>query len=125
MMKKNNFMKILVILPLLFLFAGNVSAQSQERIDKMIKYYNSGVNYETDGYVEKAMESYKKALSVGRITIRSTPEVKKIYCMSAINLGNIYLYQNNIGQFYKYYKIAAQLGDEYAAKALLAHGFSY
>ncbi|HEX2983203.1 MAG TPA: hypothetical protein VHO28_06630 [Ignavibacteriales bacterium] len=123
-MKKINFHIVLAIISFFSLSQG-AAAQSQERIDKMISYYNSGVNYESDGYVEKAMESYKKALTVARITIRSTPQVRKIYCMSAINLGNIYLYQNNLGQFYKYYKIAAQLGDEYAARALTSHGFSY
>lgn len=104
------------------LFNLNIKAQNPPPVDEMIRYFNAGLRYEQNGYTKKAIESYKKALSMVNVTINTEERIKKIYCMAAVNLGNVYLSLGNIGNFYKYYSIAARLGDRFAQRVLWSQG---
>lgn len=100
-------------------------AQDAPNYELFIKYYNAAIQYEKRGYAFKALESYNKALRSVTVTLNTEENLKILYRMAAVNAGNIYLSLNNLSYFYRYYKIAAYLGDEYAKRVLTAYGFIY
>jgi hypothetical protein len=100
-------------------------SQDNRNYQLFVKYYNAAIQYEKNGYAFKALESYNKALRSVTITLNTEENLKILYRMAAVNAGNIYLSLNNLSYFYRYYKIAAFLGDEYAKRVLTAYGFIY